>query len=215
MEDKQVETLKKFFKNYPLIKYKKGDIILKPEKNFGGIAFVKSGYAKMYTKSKKGKLLTLPVFKPIFFYSMVTNLMKRKSDHYIEAITPVELWIAPTSKVLEYMKKEKDLYAKMMTFINNEMIDLCFNISHYVFGDAKVKVSNILYTTASKYGVKGEKGLEIKFKIPHKMLASMLGLTRETVTLQILKMEKKGLLSKNGRNLVIKDLAKLKEAATL
>ncbi len=215
MNEQYTGKLKKFFKKYPLIKYKKGEVILKPGESFQGIVFVKSGYAKLYTKSKKNKLLTLPIFRPIFFYSMVGALMNKKSEHYVEAITPLEVWVAPVKEALEYMKKEEGLYRETIQYINNEMLNLCCNIFHYVFGDAKVKVANVIFTIASKHGMKTDKGIEIKFKIPHKMLASMLGITRETVTLQILKMEKKGLLSKSGRHLVVKDLEKLKEIATL
>lgn len=215
MDEKQKKVLNKFFKNYPLIKYKKGEVILKPGQEFTGIAFVKSGYAKMYTKSKSGKLLTLPIFKPIFFYSMITTMMKKKSEHYIEAITPVEIWIAPTEKTLAFLKAEKDLFKEMTLFVTKEMMSLCCNITQFVFGDATIKVANILYSIADKYGTKTDNGIEIKFKTPHKMLASMLGLTRETVTLQILKMEKGKILAKHGRRLVVKNMDKLKDLGTL
>jgi CRP-like cAMP-binding protein len=45
------------------------------------------------------------------------------------------------------------------------------------------------------------------------MLASMTGLTRETVTLQILKLQKEGFLYNKGRRIVVKDMDKLKEIA--
>jgi CRP-like cAMP-binding protein len=55
----------------------------------------------------------------------------------------------------------------------------------------------------------------ININTPHRVLASMVGLTRETVTLQILKFQKEGLLYNNKRKMVIKKIEKLKEIAKI
>ena len=58
-----------------------------------------------------------------------------------------------------------------------------------------------------------KKTTEVTLDLPatHRTIASMTGLTRETVTLQMLKLKKRGLIAGKGRHLVIKDLDQLRE----
>lgn len=212
MEEKIVKKLESFFKNYPLVKYKKGEIILKPGERRTGVTFMKKGYARVYTLSKEGKETTLPMFKPLFYCSLLNCLVDRGNNFYFEALTGVEVWKAPRDEFMEFVKKNDDLYQTLTKVLIKELASLACGIQNLISGDAKSKVAALIYSMASNFGTEKDGKVKIKFAVPHRIMAGMVGLTRETVTLQILKMEKEGLLNKEGRFLVVEEMKRLEES---
>jgi CRP-like cAMP-binding protein len=92
-----------------------------------------------------------------------------------------------------------------------KFLDLTSYISHLVSGDAYTKVAGLIYSMADEYGISKNKTVTIKFKITHKLIATLTGLTRETVTLQMLKLEKDGLIDNDRRQIVVQDMKVLKK----
>ena len=71
-----------------------------------------------------------------------------------------------------------------------------------------LRVADILLFLAEGQGTQGKTGMEIP-KLPHRELSSFSGLTRETVTRVLTKLEKKGLILRNQQMLCIPDLQAL------
>lgn len=213
MEEKTKKKLIKFFKKFPLKKYKKGQIILRPGEEFPGIMFVKSGYVRVYTLFKNKKQVTLQLFRPTLYFSIIGAISGQGNFHYFEAITPVELWVAPKEETLEYLEKEKEIKDDLMKTILSELVEMSVSMGEYITGNAYNKVAGIVKYLGEKFGKVKRNKRWIKFKVSHRLVASLTGLTRETVTLQMLKLKKEGIIQiKNGR-MVIRDGIKLKEAS--
>jgi len=216
MNDKIKKQLISFFEKNELVKYKKGQIIFKPGDKISGVLFDKSGYVRVYKVAKDGKEITLPMLKPLFFCSLTDVLLKKENAYYIEAISPVEFWMSPEKEFVEYLEKDVELDRKLNKILLSDFVDLTNNIQHLVFGDACAKIASLIYNMSTKFGEKRDKEETIiDFNTPHRILASMTGLTRETVTLQILKLQKEGILYNKGRKIVIKDTERLREKAQI
>jgi CRP-like cAMP-binding protein len=213
MNEKIKKQLLKFFNKYKLNTYKKGQIIFKPGEKLPGILFDKNGYVRIYTISKDGKEITLPMLKPLFFCSLVDSLLGKENKYYIEAISQVELWTAPEDEFMSFIKTDPNLYETINKVMFSDFMDLTNNVEQLIFGDAYTKIAALIYSMSEKFGETKGKETIIGFNTPHRMLASMTGLTRETVTLQILKLQKEGYVYSKGRRIVVKDMNKLKEIA--
>ncbi len=213
MTDKTVKQLKKFFSAYPIKKFKKGRTVKDPNIKSEGIMFIKKGYARAYSLSENGRERTLPMFRPLFPCAAITLLTKKKNDFYFEAISSMEVWEAPEREFVAFLKENKQLKEELTRDLIMELADTVCDVQSLVSGDATNKVATLITSMAKKFGEKMGKGVRVKFDIPHRILASMAGLTRETVTLQILDMEKKKLLVKKGRTLVVTDIEKMSNLA--
>jgi len=211
MKEETKKKLTDFFSKYPLKKYKKGQIIFEPNEDFGGIYFVKSGYLRVYDVNKEGKESGIQLFKPLYFLSLISAKTGIKNRHYIETMTPVEAWIVPKEEFEDYMKKNPELYQEVCVSLMDKFLDMTSYISQLVSGDAKTKVAGLIYSLADEFGVAKNKQVSIKFKITHKLIASLTGLTRETVTIQMLKLEKEGLIDNDKRQIVVQDMGVLKK----
>lgn len=215
MNDKIKKQLIPFFDKYKLIKYKKGQIIFKPGEKINSVLLDKSGYIRVYKIAKDGREITLPILKALFFCSVVDVLLHKENKYYVQAISPVELWMAPENEFMDFVKKDGEFYEKLNKLVLSDFVELTDNIQNLVFADSYTKVAGLIYDMAKNFGEIKEQETIIDFNVPHRMLASMTGLTRETVTLQILKLQKEGFLYNKGRKIVIKNIDKLREVARI
>jgi CRP-like cAMP-binding protein len=84
-------------------------------------------------------------------------------------------------------------------------------VSQLISGNAYLKVAGLIYSLAREYGVVKGKEVSIKVKITHKQIGILTGLTRETVTLQMLKLEKNKIIDNDKRQIVVLDMKGLKK----
>lgn len=212
MKEETKKKLMEFFSKFPLKKYKKGQIIFEPNDDFGGVYFVKSGYLRVYDVNKDGKESGIQLFRPLYFLSLIGIKTGLKNRHYIEALTPVEAWMVSKDDFEKHIQSNPQLYAEVCNALMEKFLDLTSYISHLVSGDAYTKVAGLIYSLALEYGVSKNKQVTVKFKITHKLIATLTGLTRETVTLQMLKLEKDSLIDNDRRQIVVMDMKVLKKA---
>ena len=64
------------------------------------------------------------------------------------------------------------------------------------------RLAKVLLQLSEKYGEEVPTGTLIKLRLTHEDLANLIGTTRETVTIQLKKFERMGLLTRHGRNLI-------------
>lgn len=210
MEEKIVKKITTFLKKYPLVKYKKGQIIYKPEDS-SKVYFIKSGYTRVFLISNQDKEITLPMIKSLFFSSLVSHITERQNNYYFQAISEVEAWVVPQKEIVEFIENDPKIYREIIKDVIEEFVVLTEKFQQLILSDAYVKVASLICSMADVNGNKTNKDVKIEFNIPHRILASMTGLTRETVTLQILKMQKDGLVKIKGRTIIIKDYKRFKK----
>jgi len=212
MQESINKKLQNYFEKYPVLKYKKRQIILKPGDEIPFVGFIKSGYVRVYNVSENGQETTAQTIQPMFYFSMIYAATGEKNRYFFEAISPVEMWTAPKDKTMEWLRNDGELFSEVMKLFLGNYLALTERLHLILSGNAYTKVAGVLISLADKFGEKVNGVTVIPFATPHRLIASMTGLTRETVTLQILKLEKQGLIENKGKRVGIKDVEKLKKA---
>ncbi len=88
-------------------------------------------------------------------------------------------------------------------------------MEHLVFGGAYDKVTSVIILCAERFGLTTSSGVELPLVLTHKQIASLVGITRETTSVEIKNLEREGLIGYKDRSILIKDLNKLKEQSLL
>lgn len=214
MNDKIKKQLDSFFNKFELIRYKKGQILFRPGENLNTAYIEKSGFLRAYIVND-GKEISLPSLRPLFFCAGMNGLHKKINKYFVEAITAVELWAIPMEEFVKFIEKDVNILTEVNQRLIDNLIDLSNNCQQIVAGDASAKIAGLIYMIAKDVGERKGNEVLINFNTPHRVLASMAGLTRETVTLQILKLQKQGYLVNKKRTIVIKNIEKIKEIAKI
>jgi CRP-like cAMP-binding protein len=209
VKEELVQTLEKFFSKYKIIKYSKGEIIAKPGQKLDFVGFIKSGYARMYMINNNGQEITMQFFKPILYFTTIMAMTETDNQYYFEAVSPVEMYICPKNEAVEYFRKNGEIERELEKSIMLAFLDLTDQIGYLLSGTAYNKIAAILISLNKRNEKNGKTALEIT----HKMLASLTGLTRETVTLQMIKLDKAKIIENKSKKVVILNEKRLKEIA--
>jgi CRP-like cAMP-binding protein len=209
-EMKHPRTFEKLVEKYQLTKFKRNELLYQPGDFLDLSYYLKSGFLRIYAICKNGQETTIFIFKPRSFLPLFFTPNRLKSRYYIEALTPVEAYPIPQKEMMNLAMEDPEAFSEAMESATAVYHETLGRIEYLASGNAYTKVVSVLLSLAAE---NSRKIAEATLDLPatHRTIASMTGLTRETVTLQMLKLKKKGLIAGKGRHLVIKDLARLRE----
>lgn len=206
------KKLESFFSGYNVVRYRKGEIILRPGEKPGYVGFIKSGYVRVYTLSENGQEVTMQFFKPILYFTAIYAMTGIENRFYFEAITPVEMYAAPVNEMEDFFEKDPKMKEKVMNNILLSFIDLVEQMGTLLSGSAYNKVATMVFSLANRAAKNDENYENIDFGVTHKLIASLTGLTRETVTLQMLRLEREGLIINKNKKVIVVDQERLSQA---
>ena len=128
---------------------------------------------------------------------------------------PVELELAPRNEFVKFIKENNDVLFELTVRILIRLGGLIERMNYLVFGNAYNKVASIISICAQRFGDLERAGIVIGVPLTHKDIANLIGVARETVSIEIKKLEKEGILSFKGKHIIVKDQKKLKAKAML
>jgi CRP/FNR family transcriptional regulator, cyclic AMP receptor protein len=215
MEPNTCKKLRQFFKKYPLKTYKKGELICSPRIICDRVGLMKSGHVRLYTKPRNGQEITnVNIAKPVFTMTIVNTLSGNNLYFYFEALTPCEIWFAPSDDVITFLKENPDVNYPVMRYFLNSLSNFIYYFGLLKTGSAIEKVASTLQLLASNYGHKEKSGdIYVAYPSTHRIIASVIGLTRETVSLQMINLQKKGIIDAKRDHFIIKKIKELKKIA--
>jgi len=212
MENNAKDKIFQFFKQKKPQTYKKGEYLKTPEKQPIGVFCLQSGTVRCFGVSKDGIELTINIFKPISFFP-VSWVINSTSDNYTyEAMTDIDVAIASKDEFEMFLQNNPDVVYDLLKRIYRGLDGYFLRMESLLTGDPYFRTVVQLVIHTRRFGV--QEGERYKVQVTQVQLASLAGLTRETVTREIKKLETKNLVEYKGKQLVILDLAKLEEQLT-
>lgn len=209
MLSKTQEKIDKFFSQFELVKFDKGDIVIYPDDTSPQVFFLRKGYVRMYALSTEGVEVTLHVFAPNSYFPMMWALSDIPNRYYYEALTEVEAYSIPKDKALQFLKKQPDALMDLTRRLLAGLDRLLGRVEYLVFGKAHTRVVSTLLFLARHFGKEKDSGVIIQPNFTHREMAAFAGVTRETVSREMDNLKKKKLISNYRRFIIIKNLRRL------
>lgn len=204
MDKTVAEKLEQFFSQFKHLTFKKGEILIRADDDPAGIFYLKSGTVRQYAISKEGEEQTLTLYKPISYFPMMWAINNFHNSYYFEALTEVEIYRAPKDEVVEFIKKEPEVLYDLTRRIYSGMHGLLSRMEYLLFNSAYNKILFTLINNATRFGT-NENG-EVHLHMTHKDIAAFSGLTKETISREIKKLEEKRLVKNQNQLLIIQDI---------
>jgi len=211
MNREAIQKLESFFAQFRILHYKKHETILRSHDRPSGVFYLKKGYTRLYTVCQDGNELTLIIYKPEDFFPITWAITDMPVEYSMDAITPVEVFRAPQDKFQDFIKEQPEVLYELTNRIVIRLSGLLQRMEQLVFGNAQAKVASILHICAERFGEKNKYGIAIQVPLTHKDISFLVGIARETVSLEMKKLEKKGIIGKSGRFVIVKDMRLLEK----
>lgn len=198
--------LDNFFQNYPLLTFKKREVLFRSHERPTGVYYLKKGFVRNYAVSLNGEEFTQVIFRIHDFFPMSWAINNTKNFHTYEAMTEIEAWRAPRGEFQEFIKENPAVLFELMKRVVIRLKGTQQRIEELAFGNANHKVASILLICAERFGVKTRNGIEIQVPLIHRDIASLVGLTRETVSIEMNKLKKKGIFESSYGFVTVKNM---------
>jgi len=209
--DDVVRKVDDFFSLYPTIVYKRGETILRAEDCPLGIYYLKSGYVDQYIISPSGETFMVHIFKPGSFFPLMWVINDTPNIFHFDAMTSTHIIRVPKESFIEFLHKYPDVVFYATQRVVAGLSGLVNRVGQLVLDDAFTKAVLLLLYYADNFGEKSSEGVAIKLPLTHREIASWIGTTRETASLQVETLKKRGLITVRGRQLIIQSIAALQK----
>lgn len=206
-----VSKLDSFFQQNKLVSYRKRTLILQPNDIPSSVFYIKNGYVRVYRISEDGEELTLSILKPKDFFPLNYGMNNTANSYYLETMTPLDLWTAPQSEFVAFIKENPDVLYELTNRILVRFNGMLSRMEYMVFSNAYIKVATTLLVCSRRFGQQTADGTIIQVPLTHKDIATFIGITRETTSIEMKKLEKQGYVKRIGKLMLLKDLAKLEK----
>lgn len=209
MKTDKTKDFEKFYNQFKSRNYKKGEMLIRADDDPQGIFYLKEGYVRQYTISKTGFELTLHILKPISYFPMVWAINGTPNVYYFEALTPVEVVRAPRDEVVNFIKDKPDVIFELMSELLEDYAETLTRVEHLVFSDAYRRVISVLLYIAKHFGEKSDDDIIVRHRFTQQDIATLVGVARETAGIEMVKLEKKGLIRYFNHSMIFKDIGQL------
>lgn len=204
-------TVKSLFKLGRTINIKKGSQVLGPGKPPEGVYYIVAGFVRFYSITEQGDENVLVILGPGEIFPFVYAYLGVQSETFADAITDSKIQCIPRDRYTDFSKSNpKGGYALAWQMAKQTRV---FNgrLENLEYKRASERVAFRLLFLAERFGTRSGSDIYIEVPITQGLLAQTINLTRESVSREISKLERKGVISRRGLHIVLKDTDYLKK----
>lgn len=204
--------LQDFLQQHRVTRFKKGEVIFAQDDLPTTAYVIKKGIVKTYNISADGdeKPISFEIENGIIPASWVFAKARRTLFFY-EAFTACDLYCVPRDKYIDYIKAHPDLLYDVFNSFIGYHIGLQLRIHALEQSKASTKILSTLQFFCLRFGERRNNGVvRIRLTLTQQELANFIGLTRETVSIELKKLKQQHIISRARQHYFVKT-AKLDE----
>lgn len=182
--------------------YDKGEIIIAANEQMHAIFILNEGVVKI-NKRYQDKEQILYLLTENEFFGETNLFAQTNSNMNVVALTKTVLCTISKADFERLVYKYPSIGLKMLEEITHRLIKTQQLIENTGFKPIEDRIVVMLKEFAPKYGKEADKGTLIELPLNREELANYLGLTRETISRKLAKMDKEGLIKIIGHKKIL------------
>jgi CRP/FNR family transcriptional regulator len=160
---------------------------------------IKSGVIKMYSVNNAGEeqIVSFQTEGDMFPAPWIFNKVNA-SLYYYEAVSDCEVLTLPRQDLIQTFEKDPVVMRQTFDYFVNTYTGLLMRVTALEQARAIEKILFTLYYLLSRYGKQTKPGIyTVRLNLTHSIIASLVGLTRETTATELNKLRRRGILTYN------------------
>ncbi len=183
-------------------RYPAGSTIFERGDAADGVLIVKEGLVRLLSLSEKGAETILHLFKPGDIFG---ELILAEEQRVFSAVAATEVLVTVISRknFVEILTSVPTVAGNFIRLLSQRLTKVEREFAEFGHTWSYHRLALVLLSLAREHGVATPKGTKIAIRLTHDDLAKLIGTTRETVTTQMNRLSRKGMLRREGRTIVI------------
>lgn len=201
-----MKELQSFLKQCRVHSFAKGEIILVqgeiPQYGY----FVKKGVVKTYNLTSQGeeKPISFDVENEIFPIGWVFSKL-RVAQYFYEAFTDCEIYSFPKLEFVDFLNKNPAVMFNTFDHFVDHYLSYQMRVNALEQSKASSKVVHTIHLLAIRFGHDVKSNLvEISLPLTQQDLANFMGLTRETTSVELKKLQKQGIIDYRNQKYTVR-----------
>lgn len=182
---------------------KKKETIYLPGDPSHQVYLLKSGRVKIARLSEEGREVTFALLEPGEIFGELEVLDDLPRDTLAEALDDSELCIMQRETFLSLIRSKPELSFRLTKLIGFRMRQIESRVEDLVFRDVPSRLAHLLLQLSKEYGKETPQGILLRIKITHQDIANLIGSIRETVSAVLGEFKKEGMISFDGRQIIL------------
>ena len=191
-------------------KIKRGEMVYLPDDSSDDILLVAEGRVKICHATPGGKQSILGFIDPGEIFGELALLDSNAGrEGNAEAAEKSVIIAIPKNELLAIVQKYPAIVLGVTKLIGLRRQRVERRLRNLLFRSNRERVIHLLLELTEKYGRRTEAGVELQIRLSHQEMASIIGSTRETVTVVLGQLQAEGLLTIARRRIVLLSTEKL------
>jgi CRP/FNR family cyclic AMP-dependent transcriptional regulator len=189
--------------------FKRKEIIYFPSEPGLSVLVVLRGKVKIKTITPDGKETIFAFFGEGELFGELALLETEPRNEYAEAVEEAEILAIPRDEMLAIMEQRPDIAMHVTKLVGLRRRRIENRLRNILFHSNRERVVALLLELIETHGEQEADGWQIRLELSHQDLANLIGATRETVTLTLLRMKQEKLIKSHRRRIKVIDRDRL------
>ena len=182
--------------------YPKGATIYSEGDPSDAVYILKEGLVKIISFSEKGAETILHILKPDEIFGALL-LAEQTRPFTAVALEDAVVTIIPRERFLELLSLVPTVALNLIKLLSHRLKKVSRELAEFSHSWSYHRLAKVLLELCEEHGDEVPAGTLITLHLTHEDLANLIGTTRETVTTQVNKFERMGLLKRQDRQFIV------------
>lgn len=186
-----------------LRKFARGSLIYLPTDRGDSVFLLTSGRVKIYHITSEGKQALLAIIDPGELFGELAMLDAGQREEFAETMEASTVVLIPGDEIRRLMEESPQLSMGVTKLMGLRRRRVERRLKSLLFRSNRERLIHLLLELVEKYAQPCPEGLKIGIKLSHQDLASIIGSTRETVTVVLGELQTEGSLIIKRRQIIL------------
>ena len=193
-------------------KFPRNSPIYLPADNADGVMLLASGRVKICSFTHDGKQAIIALIEPGELFGELAILQAGQREEYAEAAEASTLILLPADELRQMMEELAHLTLGITKLVGLRRRRIERRLKNLLFRSNRERLVHLLLELAEQYGKRTPQGVLLDIRLSHQDLASIIGSTRETVTVVLGELQNEGQLELGRRKITLCHLERLAQS---
>ncbi len=191
--------------NYTIKKYPEGNVVVIEGSNCEGLGILLEGLLEVQTFYPSGKLLTFSQLRPVEIFGEAILFSKvNKFPVTIGAIKDSKIMFIKKEDLISCLTNCHKFMENFLELLSNKLLILNKKVKMLSLESIRKKIENFLMEEYKK-----QRSNIIKVSLSRKEMAEQMGIQRPSLSRELIKMRKEGIIEFDKKAITIKDIGVL------
>ncbi len=183
-------------------RYPQGTTIFSEGDPSDSVCILKKGLVKLIFLSPRGMQTILHILKPD---EVLGELLLAQPQRPFTAVVlkDTEVTVIPRENFLGLLSSSPTIALNFVRVLSKRLMKVERELAEFAHTWSYHRLAKVLLQLSETHGAETSRGIRIDLRLTHEDLANLIGSTRETVTTQLNRFERMGILRRQDRHLIL------------